>query len=70
LAALAEPFFGTVRAAAIPGGLEAMGETLPDPGFSTLVGLVIYGYRQRLLHDAKESSGLLGKLWNSIRGKD
>lgn len=70
LAALAEPLFGTVRAAAIPGGLEAMGDTLPDPAFATVVGLAIYGYRQRLLHDAKEPTGLWGKLWGSIRGKD
>ncbi len=70
LATFAEPIFGTVRAAAIPGGLEAMGETLPDPAFATVVGLAIYGYRQRLLHDAKEPSGLLGKLWSSIRGKN
>ena len=71
LATFAEPIFGMpVRAAAIPGGLEAMGETLPDPAFATVVGLAIYGYRQRLLRDAKEPSGLLGKLWNSMRGKN
>jgi len=69
LAALAEPVFGMPARVAIPGGLEAMGDTLPDPAFSTVVGLAIYGYHQRLLRDAKEPTGLWGKLLNSIRGK-
>jgi cell division ATPase FtsA len=52
---------------AIPTGLEAMGETLPDPAFSTAVGLAIYGYRQRLLRDAKESTGLWGRIWDKLK---
>ncbi len=55
---------------AIPTGLEAMGETLPDPAFATVVGLAIHGYRLRLMRDAKQPTGLLGKLWNIIRGKN
>jgi cell division protein FtsA len=70
LAALAEPVFGMPVRVAIPGGLESMGETLPDPAFSTVVGLAIYGYHQRLLRDAKEPTGLWAKLWNSMRGKN
>jgi cell division protein FtsA len=70
LAALSEPVFGMPVRVASPGGLEAMGETLPDPAFSTVVGLAIYGYHQRLLRDAKEPAGILGKLWNSVRGKN
>jgi len=50
----------------IPFGLEAMGETLPDPAFATVTGLVIHGYRLRLMRDAKESSGFFGKLWNKL----
>ena len=46
---------------AIPTGLEAMGETLPDPAFATVVGLAIHGYRLRLMRDAKEPTGLVGK---------
>ena len=70
LAVLAEPVFGGPVRVAIPGGLETMGETLTDPAFSTVVGLVIYGYHQRLLRGAKEPPGILGKLWSSIRGKN
>ena len=70
LTVLAEPVFGMPVRVAIPGGLESMGETLTDPAFSTVVGLAIYGYHQRLLRGAKEPAGLLGKLWSSIRGKN
>ena len=66
LAALAESLFAMPVRVATPTGLEAMGETLPDPAFSTVVGLVIHGYRVRLLQDAKEPSGFLGKLWNKL----
>src|SRR5208337_3494043 len=41
LVALAEPTFGMPVRVAIPSGLEAMGETLPDPAFATVVGLAI-----------------------------
>jgi cell division protein FtsA len=66
LAALAESTFGIPVRVAIPTGLEAMGETLPDPAFSTVVGLAIHGYRLRLLRDAKETTGFFGKLWNKV----
>jgi len=66
LAALAEPVFGMPARVAIPGGLEAMGETLADPAFATVVGLAIYGYHQRLLRDAKEPTGLWGRIWNRL----
>jgi cell division protein FtsA len=70
LVALAEPIFGTPPRLAIPTGLEEMGETLPDPAFATVVGLAIYGYRQRLLRDATEPTGLWGRLWSSMRGNN
>jgi cell division protein FtsA len=66
LAALAEPVFGMPARVAIPGGLEAMGETLADPAFATVVGLAIYGYHQRLLRDAQEPTGLWGRIWNRL----
>jgi cell division protein FtsA len=66
LATLAELTFGMPVRVAIPTGLEMMGETLPDPAFSTVVGLAIYGYRQCLLRDAKEPTGFFGKLWNKL----
>ena len=69
IAALADPILRVPARVATPSGIEAMGDMLPDPAFATVVGLVIYGYRTRLMRDAKEPQGLLGKLWNSMRGK-
>jgi cell division protein FtsA len=48
--------------------LENMGENLAEPEYATLVGLVVYGNRRRLLRDAKEI-GLMAKLWRALRGK-
>jgi cell division protein FtsA len=67
LAAMAEPIFCMPVRVAIPTGLEAMGDVLPDPAYATVVGLVVHGYRSRLLRDAKESKGFLGKLWNKLK---
>ncbi len=66
LAALSEPVFGMPVRVAVPSGLEAMGETLLDPAFSTVAGLAIYGYHQRLLRDAKEPVGLLGRVVEQV----
>jgi cell division protein FtsA len=66
LAAMAESFLGIPVRVAVPRGLAAMGETLPDPAFASVVGLVIHGYRLRLLRDAQESAGFFGKLWNKL----
>ena len=66
LAVFAEPVFGMPVRVAIPGGLESMGETLTDPAYSTVVGLAIYGYHQRLLRGAKEPTGILGRIWNKL----
>jgi cell division protein FtsA len=67
MAGYGEPIFGMPVRVASPRGLEAMGETLPDPTYATVVGLVIHGYRSRLLRDAKESTGFFGKLWNKLK---
>jgi len=69
LATFAEPLFRHGTGCRHSQRFGGDGETLRDPAFATVVGLAIYGYRQRLLHDAKESNGLWGKLWSSIRGK-
>jgi len=68
LAALAEQVLGLPVRIGIPGGLAKMGEALPDPGFATVVGLVAYGNRLRLLRDAGEKTWA-GKLWGAFRGK-
>jgi cell division protein FtsA len=49
-------------------GLENMGENLAGPEYATLVGLVVYGNRRRLLRDSKET-GLMAKLWRALRGE-
>ncbi len=49
-------------------GLENMGENLAEPEYATLVGLVVYGNRRRLLRDAQET-GLMAKMWRALRGK-
>jgi cell division protein FtsA len=66
LTALAEPILGMPVRVGIPDGLEAMGDTLPDPAFATVVGLAIYGHHQRLLRDAKEPTGMWGRIWNKF----
>lgn len=66
LATLAESMLGMPVRVATPAGLEAMGETLADPAFATVVGLAIHGYRVHLRHDAKESAGLFGRIWNRL----
>jgi cell division protein FtsA len=49
-------------------GLENMGEALVGPEYATLVGLVVYGNRRRLLRDAQEA-GPMARLWRALRGK-
>ena len=68
LAALTEQTLGLPVRVGEPRGLESMGEILRDPAYATVVGLVVYGNRMRLLRDSQEE-GLIGKLWNVFRGK-
>jgi cell division protein FtsA len=49
-------------------GIENIGENLAGPEYATLVGLVVYGNRRRLLRDSQET-GLMAKLWRALRGK-
>jgi hypothetical protein len=46
-----------------------MGEMLPDPAFSAVVGLVTYGNRLQLMRDSGDR-GFMGKLWGALRGKN
>ena len=67
LVALAEQTLGRPVRLGIPTGLEKMGEVLPDPAFSTVVGLVIYGHRQRLSY-TPPNEGWREKLWSILVG--
>jgi len=68
LAVLAEQMLGLPVRLGIPSRLGNMGEVLPDPAYATVVGLVAYGHRLRLLRDTQDS-GWLGNLWKTMRGK-
>lgn len=68
LATLAEQTLALPVRLGRPAGLGNMGEVLPDPAFATVVGLVTYGYRLRLLRNSREQ-GWAGKLWSALRGK-
>jgi cell division protein FtsA len=69
LTGLAEQTLGMAVRTSLPLKLENMGDTLPDPAFATVVGLVMHGNRLRLLRDSREPAGLLAKLWKSVRGQ-
>jgi cell division protein FtsA len=49
-------------------GLGNLDENLAGPEYATLVGLVVYGNRRRLLRDA-QAPGVMAKLWRALRGK-
>jgi cell division protein FtsA len=68
LVPLAEQTLGLPVRLARCTGLENMGENLAEPEYATLVGLIVYGNRRRLLRDAQER-GLMAKLWRALRGK-
>jgi len=68
LATLAEQVMGLPVRVGVPTGLARIGEVLPDPAFATVVGLVTYGNRLRLLRDVGEKTWA-GKLWGTLRGK-
>jgi cell division protein FtsA len=68
LTALAEQVLGLPVRLGQPAGLAKMGDILPDPAFATVVGLVTYGNRLRLLRDAGDKSWA-GRLWGALRGK-
>ena len=68
LVGLAEQMLGLPVRLGLPKGLAKMGEVLPDPTFASVVGLIMYGNRVRLLRDAREENWF-GKLRSVFRGK-
>jgi len=68
LPAQAEQTLGLPVRVGKPTGLLKMGDTLPNPAFATVVGLIAFGNRMRLLRDMREHSWA-GKLWSTLRGK-
>jgi cell division protein FtsA len=68
LVGLAEQMLGLPVRLGLPKGLAKMGEILPDPTFASVVGLIMYGNRVRLLRDAREENWF-GKLRSVFRGK-
>ena len=69
LAALAEQTLGVPVRIGAPQGLEKMGEILPDPAYSAVAGLIVYGNRLLLMRGPSER-GIVGKLWGALRGKN
>jgi cell division protein FtsA len=65
---LAEQTLGLPVRIGKPAGLLKMGDVLPSPAYATVVGLVGFGNRMRLLRDMREHSWA-GKLWSTLRGK-
>lgn len=52
-----------------PRGLEKMTETVSQPEYATLVGLILHAYRLRQLRELQQGSTFGGKLKNLLRGK-
>ncbi len=69
LVALAEQVLGLPVRVGYPMNMESSEEVLPDPSYATVVGLVAYGKRMRLLQD-RQNKGLMNKLWGKLRGPD
>jgi len=68
LISLAEQVLGLPVRLGRPSGLARMGDVLPDPAYATVVGLVTYGNRLRLLRNSGDKSWA-AKLWGALRGK-
>ncbi len=68
LLSLAEQTFELPVRLGEPKGLGKMTNTLRDPAYSTVVGLIAYGNWMRLRRESQEKSWT-GKLWGALRGK-
>jgi len=66
--ALAEQTLGLPVRLAEPKGLGKMTDTLRDPAYAAVVGLIAYGNRLRLMRDSQAKSWT-GRLWGELRGK-
>lgn len=69
LVALAEQMLEMPVRVGYPMNMESSEEVLPDPSYATVVGLVAYGKRMRLLQD-RQNKGLMDRLWGKLRGPD
>lgn len=69
LSSMAERAFRLPVRLAQPRGVEDMGNELLDGVYATAVGLVLRGYRLRLMQDSR-GSGLAEKLWGIFRGRN
>ena len=67
LTALAEQVLGLPVRIGYPLNIESSEEVLPDPSYTTVVGLVAYGKRMRLMQD-HQNKGLMEKLWGKLKG--
>ncbi len=65
---LAEQTLGLPVRLAESKGLGKMTDTLRDPAYAAVVGLIAYGNRLRLMRDSQEKSWT-GRLWGALRGK-
>ncbi|MEJ2008771.1 MAG: cell division protein FtsA [Acidobacteriota bacterium] len=69
LVPLAEQILGLPIRVGYPMNMESSEQVLPDPTYATVVGLVAYGKRMRLLQD-RQNKGLMNKLWGKLRGPE
>jgi cell division ATPase FtsA len=66
--ALAERSLSLPVRMAEPRGLGKMTDTLRDPAYAAVVGLIAYGNRLRLMRESQEKTWT-GRLWGALRGK-
>jgi len=69
LVPLAEQVLGLPVRVGYPMNMESSEQVLPDPSYATVVGLVAYGKRMRLLQD-RQNKGLMDRLWGKLRGPE
>jgi len=69
LVALADQMLGFPVRLGRPRGIEKMGDELPDPAYSVVVGLAVHAYRLHLVRDSQER-GWAGRLKSILGGKE
>jgi len=67
LVSMTEQALGLPARLGQPYGLEAMGDTLPDAAYATVVGLALHGHHLRVVNNSR-AGGFGGKLWGIFRG--
>jgi cell division protein FtsA len=68
---LAEDIFDLPIRPGSPKGISEMGEALSNPGYSTAVGLVLYGYRTHYQRTTRSGShrSMVSRAWHWLRGQ-